>query len=84
MTLQEKIQYFKTTSVQLKCMNKWEVLQEHADTWTSNGLSNLRYTEISRNEILPHVLRIKVDVERNGHWTDNVAGIDSKDSKSSH
>ncbi len=61
-----------------KCMNKNEVLDEHALTWRSNGLSNLQYELLSiemKNECTDVYT---VDVRLNGHWTDTVCGVDDK------
>jgi hypothetical protein len=77
MTLQTKLSFLKDHR-DWKCMNKNEVLDEHADTWQHNGLSNLRYEEIARRPLDPsaRAIKVKVDVGENCHWTDLVCGVD--------
>ena len=75
MNLESKLQYLRSNKL-LKCMNKIEVLAEHATTWRENGLSNLQYTEVSREALGEHATKITVDVMLNcGHWTDKRSGI---------
>ncbi|KAJ1421893.1 nucleotide-diphospho-sugar transferase [Ochromonadaceae sp. CCMP2298] len=75
MGIHKKMAFLKANRV-LKCMNKTEVLQEHVQTWKSNGLSNLHYTEISREAPNDTCTKVTVDVELNrGHWTDDRSGI---------
>ena len=71
MNLNEKINHLKANRV-WKCMNKNEVLDEHTVSWKANGLSNLKYKELSRSEINQYAVVINVDVMLNHHWTDLV------------
>ena len=74
--MQSKLDFLRVNRV-LKCMNKREVITEHADTWTTNGLKTLAYQEISRRGYInDHAWRILVDVQLNSHWTDTACGID--------
>ena len=59
-------------------MNKSEVLAEHGDTWSINGLHNLNYAEISSRALSDHCIKIKVDVLLNDHWTDMVCRLGDK------
>jgi hypothetical protein len=83
MSIGEKINVLREHRI-WKCMNKTEVLQEHADTWHINGLSDLKYSEISRQYIDEKGLSedstataviVTVDVHLNEHWTDLVCGV---------
>ena len=75
MTLESKLSFLRGHK-KWKCMNKTEVLGEHTDSWKSNGLNSLRFEEISRQVLLPHCIKITVDVMLNDHWTDLVCGVD--------
>jgi hypothetical protein len=88
MTLQSKLQFLRKNSV-WKCMNKFELLKEHSSTWDSNGLKDLKYSVLKRQDTdacATHkssnsggrgsVSRITVDVLLNQHWTDLACGID--------
>jgi hypothetical protein len=77
MNLDSKLAYLRTNKL-LKCMNKHELLQEHEATWRQNGLKDLRYTELSREDLDPSgcASKITVDVQLNGHWTDSRCGLD--------
>lgn len=76
MSLEDKLTTLRSHSL-WKCMNKTEVLQEHKDTWRSNGLSNLRYKELSRSSVgHERVSMVRVDVCLNGHWTDVACSLD--------
>lgn len=76
MDLDEKLSYLRENKL-LKCMNKNELLREHAETWKENGLSHLKYTELERTCIGMIAVRIKVDVELNGgHWSDERCGME--------
>lgn len=49
-------------------MLKWELADEHATTWQSNGLSTLQYSMCGRTEIPDKKCSIiKVDVQLNNH-----------------
>jgi hypothetical protein len=77
MDLTKKLDFLRTHKV-LKCMNKHEVLEEHARTWQQNGLRDLRYLETARESLDADGLasKITVDVLLNKHWTDARCGID--------
>jgi hypothetical protein len=70
MTLQTKLQFLKKNPT-WKCMNKNEMLEE-GDEWKVNGLSSLRYREISCTARNAHCDIIQVDVMENNHWSDLV------------
>eukprot|EP01041_Mallomonas_annulata_P006369 gene6369-12876_t len=74
MSIDDKIQLLRQHR-NWKCPNKWEVLEEHDSTWKENGLSNLKYEVLRRNEISPSYHRILVDVQLNGHYTDSLSGL---------
>lgn len=77
MDLGKKLDFLRTNKV-LKCMNKHEVLEEHATTWQKNGLADLEYQETGRERLDAggFASRITVDVRLNNHWTDKRCGID--------
>jgi len=75
-TLDEKLQFLKRNAT-LKCLNKKEVLAEHADTWTKNGLSTLAYQEVGSVRV-PGSVKITVDIGLNNHWTDMVCSNDER------
>jgi len=75
-SLDEKLQFLKSNAT-LKCLNKKEVLAEHAETWTKNGLSTLVYHEIATVRV-PGSKKITVDIGLNEHWTDLVCSNDEK------
>lgn len=56
MNLKSKLQFLRENKV-WKCMNKTEVLEEHASTWNANGLSSLKYQGASR---LKDIFRLSV------------------------
>ena len=74
MTLPGKLAFLKSHP-KWKCMNKVEVLAEHAQ-WQQNGLSSLRYRELQRVAITDSCARITVDVMENQHWTDLVCRLE--------
>ena len=76
MTLDEKLETLRDHTL-WKCMNKSEVLLEHAKTWDSNGVLNLNY-ELLGSEFSydGRVIVCKVDVGRNNHWTDLVCNLE--------
>lgn len=75
MSLKEKLDFLRQHR-DWKCQKKWEVQNEHAKTWRSNGLSDLRY-EVTKEEriINDYCTKITVDVMLNNHWTDNECQI---------
>lgn len=77
MTLHDKLGTLWENRV-WKCMNKTEVLDEHATTWQANGLNNLKYSELYRSWLNDNSLVVHVDVELNQHWTDLVCQSNSR------
>jgi len=49
MTIDQKMTHLKANS-HWKCMNKWELLEEHTSSWSKNGLSNLNYQIIHQDD----------------------------------
>lgn len=74
MTLESKLNFLRVNKV-WKCLNKNEVLEEHASTWKTNGLSDLKYNELSRVNLNDHCVKVRVDLLLNNHWTDSKSGI---------
>lgn len=74
MTLQSKLQFLKKNPT-WKCMNKNEMLEE-GDEWKTNGLSSLRFTELSRTSRNDNCDVIQVDIMENNHWSDLVCKND--------
>ncbi len=86
-TLEQKVQFLKSNDT-LKCMNKVEVLAEHAETWTFNGLSTMTFRELSVKRVpadagisVSGSVKIQVDVCLNNHWTDLVCSNDDMQRK---
>ena len=79
MTLGEKIGLLKEHK-NWKCNLKWEALEEHEATWSTNGLADLRYSEEGRTDDLHpsgKVTKVTVDLGLNGtHWTNDKSGVD--------
>ena len=77
MDLSGKLAYLKSNAI-LKCMNKREVLDEHAATWRTNGLRDLQYAVLARGSIggNERASKVTVDVQLNNHWTDQRSGIE--------
>ena len=77
MNLDKKLAFLRTNKI-LKCMNKHELLEEHEETWQVNGLKDLRFEEIRRENLHASgsASKITVDVQLNNHWTDSRCGID--------
>jgi hypothetical protein len=75
MTLEQKLANLKDNSI-WKCMNRKEVLDEHSESWTTNGLKDLNYEVINTRYITEYCVRILVDVKLNNHWSDLACGID--------
>ena len=60
-----------------KCMNKTEVLEEHDETWTTNGISSLAsVTVLDQAPLDTHATIYTVQVGPNDHWTDLVSGLE--------
>lgn len=60
-----------------KCMNKTEVLDEHTETWTINGISSLTsVTVLDQISLDGHATMYTVQVGPNDHWTDLVSGLE--------
>ncbi len=74
---------FLKKNKQWKCMVKWEALDEHAQTWETNGLKDLSY-DIKMIKRLDRedggeskVTKLTVDVKLNGnHWANEKCGVD--------
>jgi len=77
MNLQQKLAVLKQHKV-WKCMNRYELKNEHETTWQSNGLSNLSYKVLLRTELDRFCSKVTVDVQLNGHWSDDRCGIDDE------
>mmetsp|Transcript_4046 Transcript_4046/g.7659 ORF Transcript_4046/g.7659 Transcript_4046/m.7659 type:complete len:348 (+) Transcript_4046:230-1273(+) len=78
MNVEEKMKVLKGNK-EWKCNMKWEVLEEHKDTWSTNGLSSLTYSEEGRVPLgdSGKAVKVTVDVGLNGgHWTDGKSGVD--------
>lgn len=75
MTIESKLQLLRDHA-KWKCMNKREVLDEHENTWQTNGISNLNYQQLSQTWKNDDCTIITVDVKDNNHWTDLVLGIE--------
>jgi len=80
-SLTEKLQFLRERST-LKCMNKNEMLEEHQETWRSNGLSSLNYKELYLVKIGDNdnacSKKVTVDILLNDHWSDLVCTNDSQ------
>merc|ERR1712196_481495 len=77
MALAEKITFLKGHK-DWKCNVRWELRDEHKDTWQTNGLSNLTYQVTDKRQLETHTEIITVDVLLNGeHQHDEVAGQNS-------
>eukprot|EP00903_Cladosiphon_okamuranus_P006996 g6807.t1 len=57
---------------QWKCQVKKEALEEHSETWRTNGLADLKYKVLTRVPLANGTEKVTVDVELNGHWTDTI------------
>jgi len=75
MSLTGKLAFLKQNP-KWKCMNKKEVLGEHSENWRSNGMSDLKYTELARVQKGTGCIQVQVDICLNQHWTDQVCGLD--------
>ncbi len=77
MNLQQKLAVLKQHQL-WKCMNRYELKDEHEATWRSNGLMDLSYEMLQRTELDRFCSKVTVDVQLNSHWSDNKCGIDDE------
>lgn len=80
MNIEEKMAFLRKNR-DWKCMVKWELLDEHAKTWKSNGLADLRYSVLIETPLdeKRKSSKITVDVKLNGnHWSNEKCGINFK------
>ena len=70
--VEEKLQYLRQNR-NLKCNVKWELLEENKTTWEWNGLKDLKYKLLGTEELGEHASKLKVDVQLNEHWANNLA-----------
>jgi hypothetical protein len=75
MNLETKLAVLKSHQ-DWKCLNKHEILAEHANEWNINGLSNLKFRILSRDNSHLNTEIVRVDVLLNDHWSDLVCGVD--------
>lgn len=75
MGLPEKLLFLKQHK-EWKNIKKWEVLEEHAETWRENGLADLKYNVITTRKLSRYCTVYTVDVLLNNHWSDNICGVD--------
>ena len=68
----EKMNYLRQNR-HLKCNVKWELLEENKTTWKWNGLSDLKYKVLGEEALGEHGTKVKVDVELNGHWANDMS-----------
>ncbi len=78
MELTEKIKFLGDNEL-IKCMNKDEVLNEHKEFWTENGISAFKlrneFTVLDAVYLGDYCIKITVELALNGnHWTDNKCG----------
>ena len=62
-------------------MVKWEALKEHDQTWKTNGLADLSYTILNKENLDPegeHATKITCDIKLNpnNHWGNEKCGVD--------
>ena len=73
-------------------MVKWEALEEHESTWRTNGLADLNYSILKKEDLdegksitggsilgdhRSRATKVTVDVKLNGnHWTNEKCGAD--------
>jgi hypothetical protein len=77
MNLQQKLAVLKQHQL-WKCMNRYELKDEHEATWRSNGLMDLSYEVLQRTELDRFCCKVTVDVQLNSHWSDSKCGIDDE------
>jgi len=78
MSLTEKLDFLRSHK-EWKCMVKWEAADEHAATWKTNGLADLKYTLLSQQHLddAKKSTKYTVDVRLNGnHWSNAKSGVD--------
>jgi len=78
MSLTEKLDFLRSHK-EWKCMVKWEAADEHATTWKTNGLADLKYTVLDTQDLddAKKSSKITVDVKLNGnHWSNDKCGVD--------
>lgn len=62
-----------------KCQVKWEMKDEHAATWKTNGLADLKYSMLKQTPLDEHgkATKLTTDIKKNGtHWTNEKAALD--------
>jgi hypothetical protein len=91
MSLSEKLNMLREHK-EWKCMVKWEALEEHESTWRTNGLADLNYSILKKEDLdegksitggrilgdhRSRATKVTVDVKLNGnHWTNEKCGAD--------
>lgn len=91
MSLSEKLNMLREHK-EWKCMVKWEALEEHESTWRTNGLADLSYSILKKEDLdegksitggsilgdhRSRATKVTVDVKLNGnHWTNEKCGAD--------
>jgi len=91
MSLSEKLNMLRENK-EWKCMVKWEALEEHESTWRTNGLADLNYSILKKEDLdegksitggsilgdhRSRATKVTVDVKLNGnHWTNEKCGAD--------
>lgn len=75
MSLEKKLNVLKTNA-NWKCMNRYELRDEHESNWKYNGLRNLKYKILNNKIVNEYTSIITVDVMLNDHWSDEKCGID--------
>lgn len=64
----------RLTNFLIRLQVKHELLKEHAATWKTNGLEDLKYSVLSERPLCDshRAIMVTVDVQLNGHWSDTV------------
>mmetsp|Transcript_22489 Transcript_22489/g.27721 ORF Transcript_22489/g.27721 Transcript_22489/m.27721 type:complete len:395 (+) Transcript_22489:99-1283(+) len=79
MSIKEKLDFLRSNKA-WKCQAKWECLDEHNDTWKTNGLSNLTYTIMDKaviDDSNNNATMLTVDCKLNGdHWSNDKCALD--------
>ena len=91
MSLSEKLNMLRENK-EWKCMVKWEALEEHESTWRTNGLADLNYSILKKEDLdegksitggsilgdhRSRATKVTVDVKLNGNnWTNEKCGAD--------
>ncbi len=60
LTLEAKLQKLKADD--LKCNNRWELAKEDKKNWRTNGLNNLEFTTIGKEQLGEHAEKITVEL----------------------